>query len=249
MKNKIKNSFNRAWKTYDVYCNVQKTVCLKAIELLLQYGKTYPQVADFACGTGMSTLCLSEKIDFEKMKAIDFSEKLSEIAREKINDNRIDLVLSDFDDRLFADQTFDLIFCNMGLQWSLNISSTLSLFYEYLKNKGLIAFSLPLENTFSELNVPYKNTFYTPREILKTLEDIGCQVEMFYPEIVVEQYSTPLKALQSIKSVGANCVVNEKRSAKNIVTKKMMESFFVDPKFVSLTHHVGIFIARKSKVL
>jgi len=247
MKAKIKNSFNRAWKTYDVNCEVQKTVCLKAIELLLRHGKTHLQVADFACGTGVSTLFLSEKIDFEQMKAIDFSEKLSEIAREKINDDRIEILLSDYDDRIFADQTVDLIFCNMGLQWSVNINCTLDLFYGYLKDKGLIAFTIPLENTFSELNGPYKNTFYSPREILRVLEEVGYRVEVFYPEIVVEHYSTPLQALQSIKAVGANCVVNEKRSAKKVITRQMVESFFVDPKAVSLTYHLGVFIAKKSK--
>ena len=248
MKTRIKASFNKAWKTYDDYCGVQKSICEKAIELLLIQGDRYPVVADFACGTGLSTQCLVRDINVEKIIAIDFCENLLEIARAKNSDTKAEFLLADFDDRLFPDQYLDLIFCNMGLQWSIALKKTLALFHAYLQNSGVLVFSMPLDNTFPELHSRYKNSFHTVNKVISFLDECQYHVELFREEVLVDHFSTALDALRSIKSVGANCGLDKTGPVTHKITKNNISELFVNPKMVSLTYHVGIFVAKKSGV-
>jgi malonyl-CoA O-methyltransferase len=247
MKDRIKANFNRAWKTYDQYCGVQKSVCEKAIDLLLSQGEDYSLAADFACGTGVSTQCLADKVKFEKLIAIDFCESLLEIAREKNKDARIETLLHDFDERVFQDHHLDLLFCNMGLQWSLNLKNTLTLFRSYLKDTGLLVFSMPLQNTFAELKAQNRNSFHTLQEIVSILDECQYQVKISQKEILKDQFSTAFDAIRSIKSIGANCVLDKSHFGGKKITRNNVSDFFVNPKVVSLTYHIGIFVAKKTK--
>src|SRR3989344_5879973 len=109
-KDRVKNSFNRASETYDIYSNIQKKSCARMVENLKKFLLLSNQIADYGCGTGFSTLLLSKNFPFQTLYAIDFAEKLIEKAKEKIKNNKVKFIITDFDKVSFSVQTLDLIF-------------------------------------------------------------------------------------------------------------------------------------------
>ena len=127
LKSAIKRQFDKSFDTYDRYCSLQNEVCDHSIQLLKKQATDFEVMADFACGTGESTLRLIERITHRQCYAIDFSDKLLSVAAHKLP-STVHPILFDFENNLFEAQTLDLIFCNMGLQWALDLEKTFKLF-------------------------------------------------------------------------------------------------------------------------
>lgn len=244
MKNKIRECFNKAWRTYDQYSQVQQRACDEAIKILLQHGDCYPLVADFACGTGLSTQSLLRSIQIEKIMAVDFCKKLLQVASHKNMDSRVQAIEADFDDLREDATDLDLIFCNMGLQWSPDILFTLERFRSYLKSNGLLIFSLPMDSTFSELKEPYRNSFYTPESLCKIINESGFNVVSLEEFTIVDQFDNPIKALQSIKFVGANCLMMNNDLRQKRISRSSVKSTFVSQENFNLSYRIGIFVLK-----
>lgn len=253
IKNSIRASFDRAWQTYDDYCTVQQTTATHLLEVLLTQSRHYDTVADFACGTGINTQLLMEHIPlYSRLYAIDFSPKLLAVAENKHKEAKMQYILSDFDISLFPQCHLDLIFCNMGLQWSLDLTHTLKLFHTYLNDEGIIAFSMPLCGTFPELKPPYKNTCHSVDYIQQLLAKLQFELLYFDQKVEVKPYAHALDAIKSIRAVGANCFIDKcpNQPPKGILPKRYVKEMFVcqDQDTVSLTYHLGIFLARKTSL-
>src|SRR3990167_1493861 len=138
MKSKlnIRSNFNKAAATYDQYCKIQNEICDYSIEMLLHHDRHFDYIADIACGTGESTKKLIQTVRYNQCVAIDFSENLLIQAKKKLNNNAITFICSDFDFPIFKKPFFDLIFCNMGLQWSFGFYKTIGWLHQYLLTNG-----------------------------------------------------------------------------------------------------------------
>lgn len=235
-------NFNRACKTYDQHCSVQNKICHASITLLLKHASNFKVISDLACGTGESTRQLIDNIEYQTCYAIDFAEKLLNQAKSKLPAD-IKLVLSDFDALSFIDEEVDLVFCNMGLQWSLNLANTLSCFNKSLRWKGWLIFSMPIFGNFPELKDEYKLEMLTHEEITKTLENADFELVEHAMHIYCEQFPTPYAALQSIKKVGANTTMIQHKTQR--ISREEIHTMFIDPKVSNLTYQIGIYVARK----
>lgn len=244
LKNKIKLYFNKARNTYDTHCSLQKTVCEKAVEILKRYRNQYENAADFACGTAVSTQCLSERVGYSTLYGIDFAEQLLAVAKEKEFREPVEWINADFDDRVFEKDYLDLVFCNMGLQWSLNLKKTLALFYDYLHCSGICALTIPLEGTFPEIHEGHKNSFHSKKIVENALQACGFTLLNSLEEYLVEHFNTQYEALNSIKSIGANCLMSNRthRSKKGATS-----AIFVNEAKRTLSYRMGIFIAIKNR--
>ena len=131
LKQKIQLSFNRSYETHDRYCAIQNKICEQSIKLLLKFSNQFEKISDFACGTGESTKRLINNVRYDTCYAIDFAETLLNVAKTKFRSN-VKPILCDFDELIFDEKYLDLVFCNMGLQWSLNLTSTLDKFNFYI---------------------------------------------------------------------------------------------------------------------
>lgn len=248
VKSRIRRAFDRAEHTYDLNDSLQRNVCLKCIEALGKRKKSYDMVADFACGTGNSTLALADHVEYKKIFAIDFSESLVSIAKKKFENRDIDVVLSDYEKIIFLqEEKVDLVFCNMGIQWSLNIRKTLELFTSYLNENGIIVFSMPLEGTFNELESDHRNFFHSASIIKSILKELNlCSIEYNHIEYS-QQYASYLDALKSLKAVGANCLIGRDKNLGVDRIRRRAKDFFIKSETAKLTYQIGIFIASKSE--
>ena len=108
-------------------------------------------IADFACGTGISTKAVVDSFPYQNLYAIVFCEKLLMQTKSKLKESNVKFILADFETNVFFWNPLDLIFCNMGFQWALDLKKTFLRLFSQLKVFGVLAFSVPLLGTFCEL--------------------------------------------------------------------------------------------------
>ncbi len=248
IKNRIKTRFNRAWKTYDHFCSVQKAASTTLINMLLQQSDHYGVIADFACGTGINTQPLINQVSYDQFYAIDFSKKLLDIAKKRLKGKQIKYIYSDFDKSLFPHKHLNLILSNMGLQWSLELIYTFKLFHTYLNDDGVFAFSIPLSGTFLELKSAYKNTCHSSDNIQSLLKQSGFKLFDLHHQVEVKEFDTQFNAIQSIKAIGANCSTSQHsvKQRKGLLPKQHINNMFIKQNIVTLTYNLGIFLAKKA---
>jgi malonyl-CoA O-methyltransferase len=245
-KKQIRNKFNRAAATYDNYCMTQRAVNNHAMQLLLNYQRVFNTIADFACGTGESTNCLMQHLKFKHCYAVDLAEKLIAVARNKNpNLKNIDWIHSDFDQPLNITQPLDLIFCNMGLQWSCDFHQTMHRWQNYLEKHGLILFSVPMPGNFPELKEAVKPIFLSDCEIIDGLKTNGLRLVTKVFKSFEESFTSQLEVLKSLKATGTNH--NKKISQPNHGLKHLnTNDIFINPHVKKITYKIGIYLAMKN---
>ena len=110
----INNAYNSWAAQYDT--NDNKTRDLEALALKnLLSGKTYKHCLEVGCGTGKNTQWLLTICD--QITAIDFSEGMLEIAKNKINSAKVNFSEADITkDWTFANSTYDLVTFSLMLE-------------------------------------------------------------------------------------------------------------------------------------
>lgn len=235
-KYKIRQCFNRAAETYDEYCHVQYHAGQKLLQMMTEHMSEHHHIVDLGCGTGLMTEQLLEKFQDRHFYAIDIADQLLIRARARLSKNVV-FITDDFDNLSHYETLYDVMFSNMSLQWSLNLSKTLAVIANNLRDNGLLAFSLPLAGTFAELTHINKNDFYTGEMIRGLIQQLDFHMLDEEVESYVSQYDSFYHACKSIKNVGANYTFtkNMTYTKKNLFTKEP----------IMLTYKIGYFVARK----
>jgi malonyl-CoA O-methyltransferase len=192
----IRDCFNKAATKYDANCQLQ----LATGEKLLSLIKPAETIIDLGCGTGITTA----KLKYKKLYALDISDKLLAQAKLRLGNKNITYLETSFDN--FSGLKLDLAFANMSLQWSDNLSLTLRNIKDNLKATGILAFSIPLAGTFSELNISTM-PFLSIKQVIEILD--GWQIIYSESEEINYLFPNLIEALRSIKSVGANYCKNK----------------------------------------
>jgi malonyl-CoA O-methyltransferase len=245
IKNKVRKQFNRASTTYDLNCSVQNTVCLQAIHLLLDYQKNFESIADFACGTGESTNNLMKHIDCKKCYAVDFAEKLLAVAQEKLSHiKKVQWLCHDYEKPIKRIPSLELVFSNMGLQWSGDALKTLSLWHTYLKPGGMLLFSLPLSGNFPELKGGCKPGLLTEKKLITDIGLAGFKLIRKSFASYETEFSNQFEALKALKATGTN-----NRKSLNSLTTGLkplrVKDIFINENTKKLTYKIGVYLARR----
>ena len=244
IKHRARNQFNRAALTYDLNCSVQNTVCLQAIQVLLNHQKVFDNIADFGCGTGESTNGLMKHLECKRCYAVDFAEKLLTVAKNKLSYiDKIEWIHCDFDQPIKIAKPLDLIFCNMGLQWSSDVVKTLHLWQGYLKHHGLLLFSVPRADNFPELKEAIKPDFLNDKEIADVLKANGYYLITQRFKRFEVQFTHQLEALKALKATGTNynkTTIHPIQGLKPLKT----DHIFINSNVSQLTYEIGIYLVR-----
>lgn len=245
MNRKAHHQFNRAALTYDAHCTVQRTMSQHAIQMLLQHQQSFDHIADFGCGTGESTRLLLRHLEYKYCYCVDFAEKLLEIAKNKfVHRNDLKWIHANFDHPLAFDQPLELIFCNLGLQWSSDVLNTLTLWKRHLQPHGFLLFSVPTINNFPELQTDVKPKFLTDVALTEMLDTVGLQVTTKQVQRVVVPFSSQFEALKSLKATGTN---HHKATHEPVhgLQSLRTDRIFTDPSISQLTYDIGIYLTHR----
>ena len=128
-KDSIALMFNDIAPTYDklnhiLSLNVDKRWRKKAVNCVKKAisGIERPIVLDVACGTADSTILLAKNLDYTRIHAIDISEKMLEIGKEKVENlkyeerMKISFTNSSAENIVFHDNVSDAVFVAFGVR-------------------------------------------------------------------------------------------------------------------------------------
>src|SRR5690606_14111099 len=121
---------------YDTKQN--KTRDLEAISLRETLNDIkFENCLEIGCGTGKNTEWLLTK--GRKITAIDLSEEMLTIAKNKISNDRVQFLEVDInEDWSFTNEKFDLVVCSLVLEHIENISRIFKLISEHLTKNGIV---------------------------------------------------------------------------------------------------------------
>lgn len=119
--NSIKESYNDWAVQYDT--NHNKTRDLEAVALKQILGEiNFEHCLELGCGTGKNTQWILTKA--KQITAVDFSENMLKIAREKINSEKVNFMQADVTQEwAFAQKTYDLITFSLMLEHIENLET------------------------------------------------------------------------------------------------------------------------------
>lgn len=232
----IQRCFAKASETYDKYSLPQQIIGNNLIAILLKYMQEAFNIIDLGCGTGIVTEQLAHRIPFENFHAMDLVDKFLIKARERLCNTPINIYQQDFEEIPHTEILFDLVFSNMSLQWALDFEKVLQIIFKMTKATSLIAFSIPIEGTFHELNTSSRNNFYTIEKLNTLLNTVGFKIKELSDETLVFNYQTWVSALKSIKHTGANYLFKPSKNNSSILKAKPTQ----------LTYHVAYVIASRA---
>ncbi|MDR7871048.1 MAG: methyltransferase domain-containing protein [Tissierellaceae bacterium] len=176
-----KDFFNSAAKEWDNICKHDTNKIDHIINLLnIQKGS---KILDVGTGTGILIPYLREKVGDEgKIIAIDYSDKMLEIAKKKyINDN-VFFVYGDILETALPEEYFDFIICYSVFPHFLNKQLAISTMAKFLKTYGKL--TICHSQSRKEINNLHKNVSEAVSEdnlpemnvIKKHLKDSGLNI-------------------------------------------------------------------------
>lgn len=251
-KETIVRNFSRYAHTYDRYANVQKAAALVLLNQIKKDG--FKNILELGCGTGNYTVLLREKFKTARLKAIDISGEMIEVAREKLRQRQIEFMVADAE-VVNLEENFDLITSNAALQWLEDLPAALIKYKGLLKEDGIISFSIFGALTFWQLNTALRHTFnnvdFTAlnfvakeaiEEILKKIFKQARLKEIRFQE----SFSCLKELLDKIKYTG---IRGEGLNGKAYFTRqilKKLEFFYLD-KFGQIRTTYQIFFCQGAK--
>lgn len=209
-KETVKKNFSKYARYYDRYCTIQNLCASRLISKIKKNG--FDRILDIGCGTGNYTRLLRDEFPKARIKAIDISPEMIEVAKEKLQDRMIEFIVSD-GEAIDLDEQFGLISSNVSFQWFEDLEKTLSRYEGLLDEKGVILFSIFGPFTFYELNKSLKelagkdmgisaHNFFERTKIKKILKQFFKTTDA-EQRIYKERYSSLSELLKKIKYTGA----------------------------------------------
>lgn len=221
----VKKSFNRYASQYDQSAVLQAEVLSRLFERL-QYIKIKPElIVDLGCGTGQAIKRLQKHYKKSSVLAMDLADEMLLQAKKQYGLlNRKWLVNADMECLPLKDNSVDMVFSSLALQWSNDLVQTFAEFRRVGRQGGLVLFTTFGVNTLTELRESWAQIDASPRvHQFVDMHDIGdfmlsaglSQPVMDMEEITLE-YETFSALMADLKSIGATNA--EKNRSRGLMT-------------------------------
>ena len=218
-KKQAQRSFARAARDYDAAAVLQREVGNRLLERLDYINFTPAVILDVGAGTGYCTALLQKKYPKAHMLALDIAQPMLVYARHKSSlwsrlRNKTEYLCADAEALPLADNSVDMVFSNLTLQWVNQLEHTLREFARVLRPGGMILFSTFGPDTLSELQQAWQITdAYTHVNAFIDLHDIGdilMRVQLAEPvmdaERIILTYPDVFRLMHDLKAIGAHNV-------------------------------------------
>lgn len=220
-KQKIRRAFDRAANSYDDAAVLQKEVCSRLLEKL-EYIKLSPQlILDAGVGTGEAVAPLMKRYKKSRLVALDLSERM--LAKALVHGSLLrkpELVCADLEYLPFCENSFELIFSSLTLQWCNDMPATMEDFLRVLKPGGLLMFSTFGPDTLKELrscwgqidDAVHVNEFTDMHDVGDGLLQTGFADPVMEAETITVNYESVDKLMEDLRAIGANATAEGGRT-------------------------------------
>ena len=227
---RVRKAFDNAADSYDQAAVLQKEVCKRLLEKLDVIQLTPEWILDAGTGTGEAVKPLQKKYKKAEMVLFDLSElMLQKAAKQGSLFKKPYQVCGNIESLPFADQSFDLLFSNLAMQWCNDLGAALTEFKRVLKPGALLQFATFGPDTLKELRASWKkvdaavhvNSFIDMHDIGDGLLQAGFAEPVMESEIITVNYKEVESLMQDLRDIGANVTANGHR--QGLLTRNMLK--------------------------
>lgn len=219
-KQAIADSFSKAALQYDASAFLQQEVASRLLERLDIMNITPKMVLDAGCGTGYCTRILNKTFSKAKTIGVDLAPGMVEQAK-KLNSffNKPDYQVADIEQLPFANNTFDLVFSNLTVQWLIESKTLFQELNRVIKPGGLLIFSTLGPDTLMELKESWNqvdkdvhvNRFIDMHIVGDQVHSAQFENTVMDRDVITLSYKTMMGLMKDLKAIGAHNL-NENRS-------------------------------------
>ncbi len=219
-RQRVRRAFDRAASTYDAAAVLQHEVCQRLLERL-QCVKLDPRrILDAGTGTGEAIRPLQKMYRRADLVALDISEQMLQQAAKRASWFRPSVqVCADIEALPFADNSFDLVFSSLSMQWCNDPDAALQNFMRVLKPGGLLMFTSFGPDTLKELRASWQqvdaavhvNQFIDMHDIGDALVRARFADPVMEAEVIRVQYEKVDGLLADLRAIGANVTASGHR--------------------------------------
>jgi len=214
-KSLVRASFDKAAQHYEEVAVLQREVGQRMMQRLELIKIAPERILDVGAGTGVQSNLLAERYQHAQITSLDLSANMLLQGRKNPSQPRqIVHVCGDAERLPFANESLDMIFSNLTLQWCNNLDYAFFEFQRVLKPGGLLLFSTLGPDTLRELRNSWRSVDdYSHVNAFMDMHDIGDGLMRFLfadPVMDVEHitltYQDVYRLMKDLKSLGAHNV-------------------------------------------
>lgn len=241
-KKAIKKSFNRSATSYNQAAVLQHEVLSRLTERLDYINLEPSTILDIGCGTGKGIKKLSKHYSKAKVIGFDLAFNMLKHSKKEFGlFNKARLINADMEKLPIRDDSIDLIFSNLAIQWVNDIELTLKEFKRIGRSNGLLMFTTFGPNTLWELNeswhqldkTPHVHRFIDMHDIGDILVGSGFAEPVMDSETITMQYPTFKDVLTDLKNIGANNADNQR--SRGLMTPSKFKALEAEYKNIGFT--------------
>jgi len=223
LKKSTQSKFSKAAARYNTHANVQKQAASDLFSLIKPGINKNKLCVDLGAGPLVNTLTLQSV--FESVVAMDLSLNMLQSS-----DLTTPKICADMDNLPLQANSVDIIYSNFAVQWSANFSALMQSLYNILKPGGRAYISAVVEGSLNEIKTAFAaldsnshiNTFNSELFINQSVQNAGFIINSAKKRIYTDEYTTPLKAIASIKAIGAT-TQNHTNTRQGLLTKSALK--------------------------
>lgn len=209
-KQRVADSFSRAANTYDDSAELQRDVGSQLLSCLPE-AKTIEVVLDLGCGTGFFTPALKQQYPDAQLLNLDLAQGMLKFARDHRPAANTHWLCADAESLPLADNSVDLIFSSLAIQWCENLPQLFAEIDRVLKPGGRFCFATLGPDTLHELKSAWQaadtyvhvNKFETASALYDALP-ATLAVAAFTEEPKVLRYQALKHLTDELKGIGAH---------------------------------------------
>jgi len=217
----LRRSFGRAAANYSAIAVLQREVETRLLEQLDYLEKTIPErILDLGSGPGRASAAMKKRWPKSEVIAVDVAlPMLREVPRQTRFWRPIWRVCADAGRLPFSDQSIDLIFSSLCLQWLDDLPAALDEFRRVLRPGGLLLFATFGPDTLIELREAYlqageKNPPLSPFAMIQQIGDgliaAGFRDPVLDSDRFTLTYAEPMALLRELRAIGAGNARNDR---------------------------------------
>ncbi|MBD8527909.1 malonyl-ACP O-methyltransferase BioC [Pseudomarimonas arenosa] len=217
----VRRAFSRAAPDYAASAVLQAEVRARLLEQLAYLPSPPQRIVDLGCGPGAASKTLRQRWPKAEVLALDLAlPMLREAKRQFSWRRRFERLCADARALPLADQSVDLIFSNLCVQWVDDLPALFAEWRRVLRPKGLLLLSTFTQGTLQELREafasadgeqPHVSPFATIQKVGDALLGAGFRDPVLDSDRFTLTYTNATDLMRELKAIGAGNADSQRR--------------------------------------